>query len=592
MPPGYLVEGSKNVLVNTASRISIRKGYTLDGQAQGDLLGNPPTSFDWVTSMGFERNVRSGSDNLQYRKVTTTLAGDEVVSWADLMDSLTDVAFNYTTFFLTNTELINVMVFVNGSSNIYEWSGGLADFASATVNTITKQGSTTWAQEGFYTTTAGRAVVIDSIVYTYTGGENTTTLTGVTPDPTAGGHVAGDFIHQAVRTTANSALSGSQVPATFPNGLVEVLNNQLYLGALAGPSTNNVYISKVNDYKDFGFTSPVRVVGEGAKLTLKGTPTAFVPQENAMYMCVVPDQWYQTVFTLSSDNSKESLTVNPLKTAPQQAALSQAGVAKIKNSVIILTREPTLDELGRIVNNFATPQQVNYSDPVKLDFDSYDFTDASLIYWRDSIYIAVPQEGLVLVYNLSEQWWETPLTLPIARFSIINAELYGHDYSVQQTYKLFDGYNDNGNAIDARAVFSFQNYGTRSQLKSFNEFYTEGYISENSTLTLGIQYEIDGCATQTGFDLDGSDAQFVCILNAGGSLGKVSLGKNPLGAGIATSTVDSLPPKFRWVKTFPRTNFYETQVSYSSIGIDFRWELLAFGPKVRGAADQGVAIKD
>ncbi len=539
--------------------------------------------------MGYERHMRSGSDNLQYNKIDNI----GTVTWVDLMTGLSNVAFNYTTFFLTSTEKISVLVFVNGSSNIYEWSGALADFSSCTTNTITKQGTTSWAQEGFYVTTAGRAIVIDGITYTYTGGETTTTLTGVTPDPTAGGHAFGAFIQQAVITTSNASLSGSKVPSDFANGLVEVLNNQLYLGALSGTNSNNIYISKVNNYKDFGFTSPVRVVGEGALLTLKGTPTALVPQENAMYMCVVPDQWYQTQFTLSSDNSKEQLTVVPLKTAFQQAALSQAAVSKIKNSVVLLTRETTLDELGRVLNNFATPQQQNYSNPIKNDFDSYDFTDASVAYWRDNIYVAIPKQGLVCIYNLFYNWWETPQVLPVGRFAIIDGELYAHDYYTQQSYKLFDGYNDNGNPIDARAVFSFQNFSTRSKLKSFNEFYTEGYISSNATITLGIQYDIDGCATQTFYDLNGDNEQFVCILGSEASLGKSSLGKNPLGGQTTgLTTVNSLPPKFRWVRTFPRTNFYETQISYMSNGVDIQWELLAFGPKVRIAADTGVAIKE
>ncbi len=587
LPPGYLVVGSQNVLTTTASRISIRKGYTLYGQASATILTEPPTAFDWVTSMGQERHLRSGSDNLQYLYVDSS----GTPTWRDLMTGLSAVAFNYTTFFLTNTEKISVMLFVNGSSNIYMWSGGITTLASVTGATITKQGTDSWARTGFLV--AGtRTVVIDGIVYTYTGGETTTTLTGVTPDPTLGGHAVGAVIHQGVRTTTNAGLSGSTVPTTFTNGLIEVLNNQIYLGALSGASSNNIYISKVNDYTDFGFTSPVRVVGEGALITLKGTPTAFVPQESEMYMCVVPDQWYQTKFTLSSDLSKEQLTIVPLKTAAQQAALSQAAVTKIKNSVVMLTRETTLDELGRVANVVLTPQATNYSEPIKNDFDAYDFTNAASFYWRYFIYVAVPAEGLVRVFNIARGYWEAPLILPVSRFSIIDGELYGHAYTVQETYKLFDGLNDNGNPISAIAAFSFQNFGTRSQSKTFNEFYTEGYIAGNTLLTLGIQYEIDGCATNTYMDLDGNTPQFVCLFSSDASLGKVSLGKNPLGGQLNLSAFsESLPPKFRWIPTMPPKSFYEIQPTFSSYQVDAQWELLAFGPKVAMASDDNAPIK-
>ena len=74
-------------------------------------------------------------------------------------------------------------MFVDGSTNVYKWNGATTTFASCTSNTITKQGTDTWAESGFYTT-SDKKIMLGGIEYTYTGGEVTTTLTGVTPDPT------------------------------------------------------------------------------------------------------------------------------------------------------------------------------------------------------------------------------------------------------------------------------------------------------------------------------------------------------------------------------------------------------------------------
>jgi len=84
-------------------------------------------------------------------------------------------------------------------------------YASSTAVTITKQGAPTWAAAGF--DTAGQ-VVIDAITYTYTGGSGTTTLTGVTPDPTAGGHIAGAVVEQGRVFAVNQRYPQSVIAET------------------------------------------------------------------------------------------------------------------------------------------------------------------------------------------------------------------------------------------------------------------------------------------------------------------------------------------------------------------------------------------
>ena len=476
----------------------------------------------------------------------------------------------------------SVLLFVNGSSNIYEWDGGITTIKSTTGTTIQKTGSTTWAQEGFAPT---GSVMINGTEYTYGSGYDTDTLGGVSPNPT--GEPNQSIVFQKIVTTPNGSMT--DIPADFENDLIGILKNQVYIGSFID---REVFVSKVNDYKTYTFTSPTRLVGEGALLTLDGCPVGFIPQEEDMYITAGLNDWYKTTFTLSADLSSESLTINKLKTGAQQAAQSQAMIGKMKNSVIFISNEPTLDELGRVEQILGTPQQTNISDPIKNDFDTYDFTDGQVFYYKYFIYVSVPKEGLVLIYNLARQFWEAPQHMPISRFAIIGGLLYGHSYTTPQTFKLFDGYNDNGYAIEASAVFSYQNYGLRAQTKYFNEFYTEGYIQANTTLTLGIKYEIDGCATVTSYDIDGQDTQIVCIAGTDASLGKQSLGKSPLG-GLLTQTSDfDLPPKFRVIKTFPRTDFYEVQYSFTSRGINNRWEILAMGALSEKSMYGSNAIKE
>lgn len=588
LPPGVLVAGSQNVLTNVSDRIQIRQGFTLDGQSSTNM-GGFPASYDWNRHTGDERNLRAGALTtgsngvLQSRYIAA--AGDKYngntftegqVYWLTIKDSMTSVAINFTEFWDFTTEKKGFLLWVDGTSNIYEWSGGVTTLLSATAATITKTGTKTWAETGFYT--AGtRSVVINGNTYTYTGGESTTTLTGVSPSPV--GEPVQSVMYQTIRVTANSAMSG--IPATFANALISTTKNQVTVGSL---TDNTVYTSKINNYKDYTFSAP-RLPGEGALVTLDAPPVGFAPQESELYTTAGKDYWYNTkqnqatVYNGSIAITTETYEIVRLKTGSRQAAKSQAMISKMKNKVIFISNEPTMDELGRVEQILGTPDTLNISDSIKLDFDSYDFTGASVAYFKYFIYVAIPAEGLVRMYNLVKGYWEAPQLLPIGRFAIIDGELYGHGYGISETYKLFDGYNDNGKSMEAIALFSFMNYGTRTALKSFGKFYTEGYITSNTTLTLGIQYDVDGCATNTGYDILGNDSQFVCLGSAtdDSSLGKISLGKRSLGGSSTFSSSANLPPKFRWIQTFPQIDFFEYQPSFSSVGIDQRWEILGFG---------------
>lgn len=584
LPPGVLVKGSKNCLTNTSQRWAARKGYTLDGQSS-TVIAPTLASYDWERHLGDFRHVRAGGltsagndGKLQFRYVAN--AGDYwsgntftqgQVYWVDLMTALTSVSFNFDTFWNT-TEIKDELLFVNGSSNIYEWSGGVTTMASATVNTVTKTGTTTWAEEGFYNTLAGRTIVINGVTATYSGGENTTTLTGVSVDFSA--QPANSLVIQGVKTNANSTLTG--LPSTFENSLIANLKNQIYIGSL---TNRQVYVSKVNDFKNYSFTAPVRVVGEGAILTLDGTPTAFKPQESEMIIHAGQDQIYQTKFILSSDLADEQLTIERMKTTGLQAAQSQAWVTKIKNDVAYLSFEPIMNRLGRVDNVVLTQQVTDISFPIVNDMNSYDFTDGAAAYNKMYLYMAVPKEGVVRIYNMTnptDNYWEAPQTIPISRFSIIDGEIYGHSYLTFETYKLFDGYNDNGAAIPVVMAFSYNNYGLETETKSFDEYYVEGYISSNSTITQTINYDMDGCATIAAKNISGTGS-YVCRLSADNSLGKVSLGKNPLGSTLNIQSANALPPKFRVVRVFSRKSFYEEQTIFSSNGVDYQWEILRFG---------------
>lgn len=685
LPPGVLITGSQNVLSNVSDRIQLRKGYALDG-ATSSIAASIASSFDWQTRGNGEVHMRAGfltsagdDGKLQFRFVNE----DDEVSWEDLMTDLTTVSFNFCTYW-NITENLRETLFVDGTSNIYRWNGAVTTIASATASTITKNGTDSWLDEGFYPVTpttigttstqfditnpAGttfrytfdgtgtdplisaatfpvgsyvligaqnfsaanngfftvtgvdtnyfevtnasgviesnktigsgfiynmytKVIKINGNTYAYTGGEDTTTLTGVLPSPAA--EPANSIAFQAVMVTPNASMSG--IPATFPNGLIANLNNQIFVGALTSPA---LYISKVNDFTDFSSSTP-RQTGEGEVLILDDNLVALVRQEQFMYVSCGKDLWYNVNFELQTSTvgvTYEQVNAELLKNGRRQGAQSQAFTSHMKNNIITVTFEPTIDTFGRVETSLATPQTTNISDPIKLDIDGYDFTGGSIFYHRYNIYVAIPVEGLVLVYGLITNSWEAPQTLPITRFYSVDGELYGHSSATSESYHLFTGYADrvyegfSGYPIDSKAVFSYQNFGTRFDLKKANMFYIEGYIGANTTLLCTLTYELDGCKTVKSFEVDGTDSQIVCIGSDSDSLGKVPLGKKKLG-GDGVTAIDDLPPKFRVEKTFSSTNFFEVSFAFEVLGVDQNFQILAFGLNASLAAEEPVFIR-
>ncbi len=595
LPPSVLVEGSKNILTNVSERIQCRKGYVLDGPTSAVTVPID-SAYTFESNLNFERNLRTylpsaNSGTVEYRYVDD--AG--TVTWRTLLSSLTSSSFNFTSWWDTN-ELLREILMVNGTTNIYEWGGGIAVALSSTATTVTKTGTQTWAQAGFYANNTShpvRKITINGTEFSYTGGENTTTLTGLSADP-ATAIAADPVVHQTPIVTPNSSMTAMPL---LRNDLIQTSKQQLWLGSL---QDQTIYVSKINNYKDYSLSS-INATGFGQQIAIDSPPVAFIDLEDNFTISAGLNQWYQVSIAVSTytDASNPSApvvydidtyTINRLKTNSNAGSQSQALTSAMKNDVVFLSGEPTMDTLGRVEQIFGTTQTTNLSDPVKLDFDSYNFTDGQIFYNKYFIYISVPKMGLMRIYNIVKSYWEAPQTIPVGKFYTVEGILYGHSYQTAESYKLFSGRGDRispenptGNPIDAKVIFSFQNYNSPFSLKNFNKFYIEGYISTDTLLTLGVDYDIDGCATETSYEIDGSNTQYVCANISGAnsddaSLGKQPLGKYPLGGNLDVVGANSVPPKFRLIQTFPSVDFHEVQYYFESSQVGANWELLRFGP--------------
>lgn len=650
LPGDYLVKGSKNTRIVNKEKVVSSKRYTLKGAAK---TVNQPiiSSYDWKTNTKVYRNLR----HYMYQGLCETECLYKG-NWVRVKRDFKSADFEWAEWW-SATELIDVLLGVNGTETMFMWSGGIAEVAEVTNNTISKKGylagadisfdatdrtinqvsakfltygfavgdrititgsntndgeytiesveagvitltddavleteavganviirwtgNGTWAESRFLIAESGRAVRIGGYVYTYTGGEDTGTLTGLTNNPTTLGVVAGDIAVQEILQYTPTQLEGRK------NDLIAVQNNHVFVGST---TSRTIVVSKNTDFDDFTYTTPLRLPGEGYLLTVDSTPNALVPSEDDMYVGAGDNDWYRVKMELSADQSGETVIVKKLKTAPGQAPIGKGAVAFIKNNVAFLSVERTIDTIGNI-ENVEDKQNTSISDDIRDDMEAYDVTGAHLKYHRRALFICLPAEGLVLEYDLRFGYWQPPQHFPVSRLAIIDDALCGHSSVANETYKLFDGYSDNGAAVSYVAAFGYDNSGSRFGLKNFDETGTEIYLSRNTILKKTVLYDYLGATDVREFTVDGSDKRITFVPASKANLGQNRLGQEPIG------TVGNEIPLLVKARVIHQTNLldhFERQVIFSAEGVDVRFELIAFGENTKMSDNEASFIK-
>lgn len=160
LPANTLVVGSQNVLTNAAEQIVIRNGYQLDGSAGNQNSYGIDSSFDFNTQVNGVQNLRKWGTNLEVRYVNPST---KVISWVGILATL--IATNVVNFCSFWTGVKSVCLFVNGSQTVWQWTGAIASFLSATSNSITVSGTKSLSSLNF---DGSGTLLIDGVQYGYT----------------------------------------------------------------------------------------------------------------------------------------------------------------------------------------------------------------------------------------------------------------------------------------------------------------------------------------------------------------------------------------------------------------------------------------
>ena len=568
-PITALVAGSQNVIINENEKVESRAGYELFGIASTSATAIT-SDFVWrnsgaTSTLPSEILLRSSDNTLQY------LATSSTSSFEDLFTQISTSSPPRFATVWSKTEQMDVLLFVNASSTLFEWSGGQGTYASSTATSIGINENI--GQTRFLTSGTRQVRIKDTSgnwqLFTYTGGI-TNTFSGVTPDPTSFTFGTNATVVQAVRSNVSKPASG------FVSDTINVLNNQVWIGSR---NSRTVFVSKDTSYTDFTFSSP-RVAGEGALLTFDDTTIGFqAPDDDKMLVFSGKDRIYQVTFENSpgSTADREVPKVRPLLVSSGQGAQSQELIGKIKKAIVWVSNNNELVELGQ-VENLPSVQAVAISDPIKPDFTNADFTNGEIEFWENSIFIIAPVDGRMFIFDMSKRFWQPPQVLGMRRLSVFGNKLYGHGNGVPETYQLFTGVNDNDNPISFKAHFAYRNGNRRDIMKNFDKFFTELYLAGNTTVTVKLLYEWKGAKQINEYDLVGSNADFLFTPNASAALGVNPLGTNPLGGQLEAG---ENTPKYRRFKPIVPLDYFEFQPRFESDSDDGSFQIVAFGENLK-----------
>ncbi len=574
--PRYLVAGSQNTLIDRQLKVHSRQGYSRLGAANSAITP-VRKGLTWNSSTGLELSIRQYDDELEvYLGTVDTQA---INARTRITSSLSTTEILRADLWWDTGENLDLFLYILGDANIYEWGGGVAVVDSITGTTVTKKGTTTFAQNRFYANRNRTFVCVRTLTeYTYIGGAGTTILTGIA-DTT--GLQAGDILIQKVITNSNK-------PATsHTNDTILVFENQLIIGSF---DDNEVFISQNDSYTDFTYSAP-RVAGEGALLTLDGPSGGFGALSSNLVFFAGRSSIFKAKYQeiTVSTTLAETLNIEKLKSGIDQGSQSPDCIIPIGNALAYLSHEPAL-RLVEQVSDLEGPQLKTLSNPIKPDFDAETWSNAQGLWYKNAFYLSAPTSSKLYILEFiedadgnSRRFWQPPQILPVRSLAVISNNLHGHSNSVAETYKLFDGYSDVNSSddklpINAIAIFAYNDYGKKELLKNFDEYAVEGYINPSTKdLLLTLNYDFGGYTQILEKTIDGTDEDILEDFVSGISLGQASLGQEPLGG---SSSIPSDSRKFNVIFEIGREDIYRIQTKFSTNETDRYWSILSHGANI------------
>lgn len=557
----------QNTTTNDGDRISIREnGVELFPE------GTASTSDEAINTIHTFRKKDGESILMRTRSTLVEYFEETGDAWTTLKGGYTTgQEFGFADYNKTN-DITSFTYFGNAVEDFSRWTG---------VHTTLSVTATSGASVVFVTDAGDfgntGTIVVCGTEYAYTSKISTAfTLTGTL----SAGCDSGTGVPEAVETFA-----------TNPKGNIYIaFDNRLLISGVAS-TTQAVYFSKYGEpttYLNLDLVSASTDADADIFNLVEGggAVTGLAMDENALYI-FKKSIIYRVTLT---DTDYTVTQLKPFDGRSQTTGLvTPGGTFSGGNEIFFVTPDNQIMSIQR-VETVDFPQIVPISDNIKNTVDSLSFDATKGIVFRDKAYFAcksstdVNFNDTVLVWNIREKTWDSPISgWNVSDFAVYDdstgENLYLADDISPNIYRLSEEIIDDIFEVKANWRSKQFNFDTPEGLKAIDNLFVEGYISQNTTLTITLFLDEDGYTESFLTDFSGDETDYIYNSDTSNVFGLTPFGAYRFGS----YDVANNKKKFRMYlnKDFRALPFYNLQVDFSSEGINDQWEVTAFGFHVR-----------
>lgn len=571
----------QNMKIGQDSLPVVRDGYEVLGTETADAT---PVQRAWV----FERRdgvvfeLKAFDESIYYWLRGTS------TDWALLKDGFTPgLEFGYGNIGTTGGAFNSY--FDNGVDDWQTFNGAYTTLEASTINTLVKPAGTTWADELFYTTNTPRAVVINGNTYTYTGGESTQTLTGVSPDPT--GEPNGSLVVQSPQDM-DAPPDVSKVIAAH--------DGRLHARSDIEMSVWNY--SKLDDPENWTTGS---LDGDGGTKDVEmGGPIVAFGKLNQVMLAFKQ----RIIKTLSFVQSGDRVDIPRYTTLIQTddksttlGATNQRSTFSTPYGMVFVTPDKRLILLTGVTDN-DQPQYLVLSDPIQPIFNRGVHDDATgicvdnVIYYAFKSSVSATYNDTVIRGDMSRQSvdslnrilpirWDTPTVgwavkdwTAVYNEDTGKHEVHWHSALNSNSYRVIEQKADNTAPYTCTIRTWSETFDAPTRYKEMDRVWCELRMSTNTNVLLTILYDENGVTGQDTHTLSGTDtqAQFqVTQFNP--------FGFNPFGSQVFGSEPEATElPLYRFeVPLSGNIKFFNVSLQFSTDDPGQDFQIVRFGYRLK-----------
>lgn len=439
----------------------------------------------------------------------------------------------------------------------------------------------------------------------YAGGAGSIIVDSTTDFPVTGSIIYCDQVVAYTSLTATTLVVGSTAHSCDDNrGVAQILDPQ------ATSPLGNIYLAKDNRLFISGIASSTQMVmfsaygnatswaenllvdstdaaagyfnlGEGG-----GNVTGMTMDENSLYI-FKKSLIYKATLT---DTLYSILPLKPFDGKSQTTgAINNNATFAGGNGIIFITPDKQIMNLSR-VEQVDYPQLIPISYTISPTVNNAVFTSSTGITFNNKSYISAKSSSLsanndaIFLWNNRRNVWESPIVgWNVSTFTIYDDgngdDLYFGDSITANVYLVNTTPLDDIYSVTANWRSKQFTFGVPEKLKEMDNFYLEGMIADNTTLSISLLYDENGYTQTYTTNFLGTETGYLYAAPEFNLFGFEPFGFQRFGS----NDDQSGKKKFRVYlnKNMRRIPFYNLQLELASDGLNQEWEVLRFGFSVR-----------